>query len=69
MEELQWVRLLVKRNGEEPPNVVEVWVEELCYSVTLWWEVGLVMRAVTAGKRGKSVATGDEVGGEDCTHA
>ena len=34
MEELQWARLLVKHNGEELPNVVEVWVEELCYSVT-----------------------------------
>ena len=67
MEELQWARLLVKRNGEELPNVVEVWVEELCYLLTLWWEVRLVMRAATAGKRGKFVATGAEVGGEACT--
>ena len=36
LEELQWARILVKRNGEELPNVVEVWVEELCYSITLW---------------------------------
>ncbi|RVW38175.1 hypothetical protein CK203_106207 [Vitis vinifera] len=27
MEELQWARLLVKRNGESPPNLVEVWVD------------------------------------------
>ena len=57
----------MKRNGEELPNVVEVWVEELCYSLTLWWEVRPVMRAATTGKRGKNVATGDEVGGEVCT--
>ena len=35
MEELQWARLLVKRNGEALPNAMEVWVEEVCYSVTL----------------------------------
>ena len=69
MEELQWAWLLVKRNGDELPNVVEVWVEELCYSLTLWWEVKPVMRAATAGKRGKNVATGGEVGGEACTRA
>ena len=69
MEELQWARLLVKRNGEEFPNVVEVWVEELCYSLTLWWEARPVMRATMAGKRGKKVATGEEVGGEACTRA
>ena len=69
MKELQWARLLVKRNGEELPNVVEVWVEELCYSVTLWWEVRPVMKVTTAGKRGKTVATGEEVGGEACTRA
>ncbi|KAL6332029.1 hypothetical protein AAG906_020388 [Vitis piasezkii] len=66
MEELQWARLLVKRNGKELPNVVEVWVEELCYSVTLWWEVRPEMRAST---REKSVATGEEVRGEACTCA
>ena len=44
LEELQWARILVKRNCEELPNVVEVWVEEPCYSLTLWWEVRPVMR-------------------------
>ena len=64
MEELQWARLLVKRNGETLPNAVEVWVEESCYSVTLWWEVRPVMKVSTTGKRGKVVATGEEVGGD-----
>ncbi|RVW33987.1 hypothetical protein CK203_100736 [Vitis vinifera] len=64
MEELQWARLLVKRNGETPPNAVEVWVEESCYSVTLWWEVRPVMKVSTTGKKGKVVAAGEEVGGD-----
>ena len=54
----------MKRNGEELPNVVEVWVEELCYSLTLWWEVRSVMKAATVGKSGKKVVTVGEVGGE-----
>ena len=69
MEELQWTWLLVKCNGEELPNVVEVSVEELCYSLTLWREVRPVMRAATVGKRGKKVAIGEEVRGEACTRA
>ncbi|KAL6338912.1 hypothetical protein AAG906_024063 [Vitis piasezkii] len=64
LEELQWARILVKHNGEDLPNVVEVWVEELCYSLTLWWEVKPIMRAATARKKGKKVVTGGEVGGE-----
>ena len=64
LEELQWARMLVKRNGEELPNVVEVWVEELCYSLTLWWEVRSVMKAATVGKSGKKVVIVGEVGGE-----
>ena len=31
LEELQWARILVKVNGEELPNVVEICVEEVCY--------------------------------------
>ncbi|KAJ9675822.1 hypothetical protein PVL29_024664 [Vitis rotundifolia] len=76
MEELQWARLLVKRNGEALPNAVEVWIEELCYSVTLWWEVRPVMKVTTTGKRvpttgerGKTVAMGEEVRGETSTRA
>ncbi|KAJ9705957.1 hypothetical protein PVL29_003866 [Vitis rotundifolia] len=62
--ELQWARILVKTNGEERPNEVEVWVEDLCYSLTLWWEVRPVLRMVSAGLRGRKAATGGEVGGE-----
>ena len=35
LEELQWARILVKLNGEEILNVVEIWVEGVCYSLTL----------------------------------
>ena len=59
----------MKRNGKELPNAVEVWVEELCYWVTLWWKVRPVMKVMTTGKRGKTVAIGEEVGGEACTRA
>ena len=64
MEELQWARLLVKRNDETPPNEVEVWVEGSCYSVTLWWEIRQVMKVPTTEKKGKAVAMGVEVGGD-----
>ena len=36
MEELQWARILVKLNGEKIPNTVEIWVENMCYSLSLW---------------------------------
>ena len=35
LEELQWAQILVKLNGKELPNVVEIWVEDICYSLTL----------------------------------
>ena len=56
-------------NGEELPNVVEIWIEDFCYVLTLWWEVRLVLRAVPARKRGMKAVTAGEVGGEDyaCT--
>ncbi|RVX22765.1 tRNA ligase 1 [Vitis vinifera] len=69
LEELQWAWILVKMNGEELPNVVEIWIEDFCYVLTLWWEVRLVLRAVPARKRGMKAVTAGEVGGEDyaCT--
>ena len=48
LEDLQWARILVKLNGEKLPNVVEVWAEDLCYEVTLWWEVRPVLRTTIA---------------------
>ncbi|RVX03336.1 hypothetical protein CK203_019895 [Vitis vinifera] len=44
MEDLQWARLLVKRNGGSPPSLVEVWIDGFCYEVTLWWEIRPVIK-------------------------
>ena len=44
LEDLQWARILVKLNKERPPNVVEVWTEEFCYELTLWWEIRAAVR-------------------------
>ena len=54
----------MKLNGEELPNVVEIWVEDICYSLTLWWEVRPVMKTVSTGKSGKNFEIEGEVGGE-----
>ena len=54
----------MKLNGEKLPNVVEVWAEDLCYEVTLWWEVRLVLRVAMARKSGNIVGIEGEVGGE-----
>ena len=54
LEELQWARILVKLNGEDIPSVVEIGVEGVCYSLTLWWKVRPVMRLLPAERRGKN---------------
>ncbi|RVX05743.1 hypothetical protein CK203_027411 [Vitis vinifera] len=69
LEELQWARILVKTNGEELPNVVEVWIEDLCYALTLWWEVRLVLKVGSTGLRGLKNAAMGEVRGEACARA
>ncbi|KAJ9708503.1 hypothetical protein PVL29_000508 [Vitis rotundifolia] len=56
MEELQWARILVKLNSEELPNVVDIGVEEVCFSLTLWWEeVRPVTRSLPTKKSGKKL--------------
>ncbi|RVX15433.1 Protein arginine N-methyltransferase 1.6 [Vitis vinifera] len=70
LEELQWARILVKTNGEELPNVVEVWIEDLCYALTLWWEVRPVLKVGPAGLRGgknaEAVELVDGTRGQSC---
>lgn len=39
MEELRWAQILVKTNGEVLPSTLEIRVEEVCYSLSLWWEI------------------------------
>ena len=64
LEELQWAQILVKMNGDELPNVVEIWIEDFCYALTLWWEVRSVLKVGSAGLRGVKTAAVGEVGGE-----
>lgn len=54
----------MKLNKERPPNVVEVWTEEFCYELTLWWEIRPTVR-MAREKKGKSKLVSEgEVGGE-----
>ena len=54
----------MKLNGEEIPNVVEIWIEGVCYSLTLWWEVRPIMRSLSTEKSGKKIGVEGEVEGE-----
>ena len=69
LEELQWARILVKVNGDELPNAVEIWVDERCYVLTLWWEIRLLLRIFPTEKSGKKAVADAEVGGEADTRA
>ncbi|KAJ9676450.1 hypothetical protein PVL29_025131 [Vitis rotundifolia] len=69
MEELQWARILVKLKGKELPNAVEIWVEEECYTLTLWWEVRPILKSSPAGKKGKIIRTEGKVEGEGVARA
>ena len=64
MEELQWARILVKTNGEDLPNVLEIWIEEVYYSLILWWEIRPSLRKASFDSRGKTNNSRDEVGGD-----
>ncbi|KAL6324765.1 hypothetical protein AAG906_018292 [Vitis piasezkii] len=69
LEELQWARLLVKVNGDVFPSAVEIWVDERCYVLTLWWEIRPLLRIFPSVQSGKKVAVDVEVGGESVTRA
>ena len=64
MEELQWARIRVRRIEEKTPNMVEIWVGNMCYSLTLWWETRPTLSVSPTGGKGKSVVTEGEVEGE-----
>ena len=55
-------------NGDELPNVVEIWIEDFCYALTLWWEVRSVLKVGSAGLRGVKTTAADEVRGEAHAH-
>ncbi|RVW55071.1 LINE-1 reverse transcriptase-like [Vitis vinifera] len=69
LEELQWARILVKVNGDDLPSAVEIWVDERCYVLTLWWEIRPLLRIFPTDQSGKKAAVDVEVGGEAVTRA
>ena len=69
LEDLQWARILVKLNDEKPPNVVEVWAEDVCYEITLWWEIKPVLRTAKERKGKNQDVSEGEVGGEAIARA
>ena len=69
LEDLQWVRILVKLNGEKPPNVVEVWAKDVCYEITLWWEIKPALRMARERKSENKAVSKGEVGVEAIARA
>ncbi|RVW47703.1 hypothetical protein CK203_107043 [Vitis vinifera] len=61
MEELQWARIRVRIKDEKIPNMVEIWVENMCYSLTLWWETRPTLRVMSTDEKGKPFVTDGEV--------
>ncbi|RVX02750.1 LINE-1 retrotransposable element ORF2 protein [Vitis vinifera] len=49
MVDLEGARILVKRKNGGLPSRVDIVVEEVCYSLYLWWEVRLEMRKSISG--------------------
>ena len=64
MEELQWARIRVRIKEERIPNMVDIWVENMCYSLALWWETRPTLRMLSADEKGKTLAAAGEVEGE-----
>uniref|UniRef100_F6H9J5 Lysine-specific demethylase JMJ25 n=1 Tax=Vitis vinifera TaxID=29760 RepID=F6H9J5_VITVI len=59
-----WARILVKINGEKIPNTVEIWVENMRYSLALWWETRPTLRSLPTEEKGKPFEAVGEVEGE-----
>ncbi|RVW81853.1 putative mitochondrial protein [Vitis vinifera] len=64
MEELQWARIRVRVKDGKIPNMVDIWVENMCYSLTLWWEIRPTLRVLPTDEKGKPFVTEGEVEGE-----
>ncbi|WJZ93090.1 hypothetical protein VitviT2T_012052 [Vitis vinifera] len=50
MEELQWARIRVRIKEERIPNMVDIWVENMCYSLALWWKTRPTLRLLQMKK-------------------
>ena len=69
MEDLQWVCILVKTNGEDLPSMLDIGVEEACYPFSLWWEIRLVLRKASSDSRYSNGRTRGEVRGDVAARA
>ncbi|RVW14111.1 hypothetical protein CK203_099165 [Vitis vinifera] len=54
MEELQWARILIRSDGVNILGSLVIGVEEMSYSLSLWWEAVPVLRQDEGWKRGLS---------------
>ena len=64
MEELQWARIRVRIKEDRIPSMVDIWVENTCYSVALWWEIRPTLRKLQAADKGRNLAAAGEGAGE-----
>ncbi|RVW61926.1 hypothetical protein CK203_064911 [Vitis vinifera] len=64
MEELQWARILIKSEGVNIPGSLVIGVEEISYSLSLWWEAVPVLRQEEGRNRGLSDCLRGEVRGD-----
>ncbi|RVW80611.1 hypothetical protein CK203_044331 [Vitis vinifera] len=60
MEELQWARIRVRIKEDRIPNMVDIWVENTCYAVALWWEIRPTLRKLQADDKGRTLAAAGE---------
>ncbi|RVW55650.1 LINE-1 retrotransposable element ORF2 protein [Vitis vinifera] len=68
MVDLEGARILVKRKNGGLPSRVDIVVEEVCYSLYLWWEVRPEMRKSISGSSLKGIYR-EEVRGDAMTRA
>ena len=69
MEELQWTRILIRSDGVNIPGSLVIGVEEMSYSLSLWWEAVPVLRQNEGWKRGLCNRPRGEVSGDEAPRA
>eukprot|EP00261_Vitis_vinifera_P017602 XP_010647349.1 PREDICTED: uncharacterized protein LOC104878512 [Vitis vinifera] len=60
MEELEWARILIKSDGANTPGSLVIGIEEISYSLSLWWESVPVLRQ----EEGRKCCLSDRLRGE-----
>ncbi|RVW37146.1 hypothetical protein CK203_111974 [Vitis vinifera] len=69
MEDLQWARILIRSDGVNIPRSLVIGIEEMSYSLSLWWEALPVLRQDEEWKRGLSNRPRGEVSGDEAPRA